>query len=166
MKLVKIGIQTTKARLDIEGNSVQNTLRLERDKGSLEMTSKKPQIKIDQSACFAESGRKGMVAFREDMVSYAHSVLTRGVARIIDQGNEAIEIQNGQDVVAEQADYNAFGIFEQEFGYGTMPSSRPTITLDRGTLNYSFQRDRVRNVTEKSSLSTTYQRGKVEFYTY
>ncbi len=166
MKLVKISIRTTPATLDIQGNGLQNTLRLEREKGSFEIRSTKPRVQIDQRACFAEAGRKGMTDFRQDMISYAQSVLTRGIARIIDQGNEAIAIQYPQDVVAEQADYNAFGMFEQEFGYGTMPSSRPTITVDRGTLNYSYQPDRLVNKTQRNELRTTYQRGRVEFCTY
>lgn len=152
--------------MEMAGNGNQNILSIRTEKPRIEIESKLGKLHIDQSACFSEAGRKGMADFRADVISYAHSVYARGIARIVDNGNQMIEIQNPADAIAEQADYNAFGMFEQEFVYTTIPKSRPKITVDAATLNYKFHPGRLENTTRERAVQISYTAGNVRFYTY
>ncbi len=166
MKLVRVGINTTPSKLTMEGNGAQNKLQMHTEKPKLNMESKRPVLHIDQSDCWAEVGLKNVSAFREDSISYSQSVYAKGVARIIDQGNRDMEIQNGSDSIAEQADYNAFAQFEQEFTTGFVPTSRPKISVEPGSLNYSFQKGSVHNNTSDEKVRISYQKGSIEYHTY
>lgn len=164
MKLIKLGWNSTPARLEMRGNGNQNVLDLQTEKPRLEMKSELGKLHIDQSACFSEAGRKGVTDFRQDVISYAQSVFARGVARIVDNGDQFIDIHTGVNAVAEQADYNAFGMFEQQFGYAVIPKSRPKITVDPATLNYHFTPGRVHVGMQDRKVQSTYYPGRIEYY--
>ncbi|MDO4753366.1 MAG: DUF6470 family protein [Bacillota bacterium] len=166
MKLVRLGWNRTPARTDMKGNGAWNVIHITTEKPRLEMEHKLGKIHIDQSQSFAEVGLKGMADFRADNTSYGQSVLAKGIARIVDNGNQFIEIQNGADMIAEQADYNAFGMFEQEFGYGVIPATPPKITVDPATKNYHYKPGRVHVSDTGKRVQISYTPGKFEYYTY
>lgn len=166
MKLVRLGWHRTPARVEMSGNGAWNIVNIRTEKPKLEMEHKLGKIQIDQTECRAEVGLKGMTDFRVDNTSYGQSVLAKGIARIVDNGNQFIEIQNGADMIAEQADYNAFGMFEQEFGYAAIPVSKPKITVDPATKNYQFRPGRVHIEDAGKKVQIIYTPGKFEYYTY
>lgn len=166
MKLVRLGWHRTPAKTDMQGNGAWNVVEITTEKPRLEMQHQLGKLHIDQSQCFAEVGLKGMTDFRADNTSYGQSVLARGIARIIDNGNQFIEIQNGTDMIAEQADYNAFGMFAQEFEYTAIPKSRPVITVDPATRNYQFTPGKVHVSDTGKRVQLYYTPGKFEYYTY
>lgn len=156
----------TPARFEMSGGGVQNALKLRTEKPKLDMQSSRPTIKIDQSQCFAEAGLKGIADFSADTNSYARSIFLKGIARIVDDGNRMMVIENGSDAIAEQADYNAHGMFEQEFVYTTIPKSRPKISIDPWTMNYSFAPGRVINETQPKKVQIDYAPPRFEYYIY
>lgn len=163
MELTRLSWTHTPAKLEIKGNGAQNLLDLTIEKPRLEMESTRPQIKIDQSACFEECGLAGVEAFRNANISHARSMMANGISRIISDGDALMNIQNGGDAIAEQADYNAYGIFQNEYGYGAIPMSRPTITVDPGTLNYTFTPGRVVNNAPQKKLEMVYTPGRFDY---
>lgn len=166
MKLVRLGWHRTPAHTDMQGNGGWNLVNIRTEKPKLDMEHKLGQIHIDQSQCRAEAGLKGEVDFRVDNASYGQSVYAKGVARIVDDGNQFIEIQNGVDMIAEQADYNAFGMFEREFGYVAIPQSKPKITVDPATKNYRFTPGRVHIEDTGKKVQVSYTPGKFSYYIY
>ncbi len=164
MKLERLGWNMTPARFEMSGGGALNVLKMRTEKPVLEMRSHRPVVKIDQSQCFAEAGLKGMTDFRVDTNSYAQSAVAKGIARIVDNGNEMMAIENGVDAIAEQADNNAFGIFEQEFVYTAIPKSRPKISVDPWTMNYSYTPGRIINETEPKRVQTSYTPPRFEYY--
>ena len=156
-----ISITTKDAKLYQEGNGV-NVLDIRTQKPLLEITTTKPEVRIDQSKCFEEAGLKGLKAFMNDAISYGQQVLQAGIARIVDDGNAYANIQSGQDPIPDQALYNAYEMFTHEYNYDTIPKSRPSIELVRGTVNYKFNRGQGINSTNASPVRMTYEPWKVE----
>lgn len=131
----------------------------------MKLTTTKPQLKIDQDQCFNESGLKNNRAFLDDVVSRAKQAVREGVAQRVQDGNAMMAIENGMDVIAEQASYNAWERFYNEFGLVTMPQSRPVITVVDGDVNFQFEEGNVEILNGPfQSDKGTYQSGKVEYY--
>lgn len=153
---------TQDAYLTQSGNGGQ-TLQLSSTKPQLEIQTKLPKVHIDQTQPFAEAGRKNIRAFMEDSVAYGRTVLSRGIDRIVSDGNAWIDIHTGVDPIPDQAEYNAYGQFEKDFTYGPMPSSRPQITLDEGRVTYHFQKGRVDNASQARRVAFEYHPWRVDY---
>lgn len=156
-----LSITTKDAKLYQEGNGA-SILDIKTQKPLLEISTTKPEVRIDQSQCFEEAGLKGLKAFMNDAVSHSKQKLQEGIARIVSDGNAYANIQSGQDPIPDQAIYNAYEMFTHEFNYDTIPKSRPSIELVRGTVNYKFNRGQVINSTKASPVRMTYEPWKVE----
>lgn len=166
MQLTRLGWNRTPYRFEMQGTDNLNLLDMQTEKGRLEMQSSKPTIKIDQSQCFSEIGRKGVTDFRADNTDYGRAMLRQAVARMVDQGNRMIDIHIQADAFAEQADYNAFGMFEREFNLDFIPKSRPQITIDPWSMNYSYKAARVINNSYPRKAQFNFTYGRLDFYTY
>lgn len=158
-----LGWDVQKAKLEQSGNGV-NVLSLESNNPVLEMETQHPKIQIDQSQSFEEAGLKGIKAFMDDAVSYGRQIVSQGVVRIVDQGNGYIEIQSGYDPIPDQAEYNAYGMFEKEFNYSAIPQSRPAISLNKGQVTYNFRPGNVSNHSTESKVEMNYTPWQVSFH--
>lgn len=170
---MKLKIRTTPAILNFQTNNAQQTtpaipkesLKLEIIEPELKMETKKPKVNIDQDQCFNESGLKNNKAFLEEIVSLSKSAVMEGIAHKAEQGEQMMAIESGVDAIAENASYNAWERFYNEFGMVTMPRSRPVITVEEGDVEYQFNRGDVKVLNGPYRIDQgTYQAGKVEYY--
>ncbi len=152
---IVMNISSTPAKLEQNGNG-SRTLNLDIQKPELEMETKQVKVLIDQSQPFAEAGLKNIRAFMDDNNAYSQQIYSQGVSRIVSQGNELKEIQNDYDPIPDQAISNAYDMFDKEFNYGAVPTSRPTITVDPGNVNYSFRRGSVSNLSQPQKVQMSY----------
>ncbi len=158
-----IGWDVQKAKLDQSGNGAR-ALVLESTAPLLEIETQQPKILIDQSQSFSEAGLKGLKSFMNDAASYGQQIVSQGIARIVDQGNAFIEIQSSYDPIPDQALNNAYDIFDKEFNYGAIPQSRPSITLDRGQVNFNFRPGDVNNQSTERKVEMNYTPWQVDYY--
>ncbi|MBN2900097.1 MAG: hypothetical protein JXO44_15125 [Clostridia bacterium] len=170
---MKLMIRSQPAILAWETKNAQQTtpsmpkepLNLEIEEPQMEMETTKSVIHIDQDQCFNESGLKNNSAFLEDMVARSKQAVMEGIAHRVEEGNQMMAIETGQDAIAEQASYNAWERFYHEFGLVTMPMSRPIITVEEGDVSYNFKRGSVRVLNGPFQIDRgTYEPGKVEYY--
>lgn len=159
---IAMSVSTTPAKLSQSGNGAK-TLNLSIQKPELEMQTKLPKVKIDQSQPFADAGLKNIKAFMDDNISFGKEIFAGGVSRIVSQGNELKDIQNDYDPIPDQAISNAYDMFDKEFNYGAVPSSRPTISLDEGNVKYSFKRGSVSNQSQQQKVQMSYTPYQVNY---
>ena len=159
----QMGWDVQKASLSQSGNGAW-ALDIEAQKPMLEITSKKPQILIDQRQPFAEAGLKNIQAFMEDATALSRQIWIQGIARIVSDGNTWINIHTGVDPIPDQAIYNAYEMFDKEFNYGTIPTSRPRIELDEGRINYRFIKGEVINRSTPVKVQMDYQPWRINYY--
>jgi hypothetical protein len=157
-----MNISTSPARLSQSGNGAK-TLNLDIKEPLLEMQTNLPKVTIDQSQPFAEAGLKKIRAFMEDNTSYSKGIVSQGIDRIVNQGNEMINIHTGVDPIPDQALYNAYDMFEKSFNYAAVPTSRPVIDLVRGSVNYSFNQGKVTNSSQPQKVEMNYTPYQVNF---
>lgn len=158
----EIGINRTPARLEM--TSPGYTLDMSVTQSQIKVTGTLPKITIDQSACFAEAGLKGLEGLRSELVAYSKSEMLASIGRIVDQGNELAGIPNAAGAISDQAYYNAFEQFDKEFNLGTVPTSRPRIEVVEGQTDVHVTPGTVENRTVPQKPTIHYQKGAVEVY--
>ncbi len=153
----------TDAVLNQSGNG-GIVLDIETTKPQISITTKKPQIAIDQSQSFAEAGIKSVRAFMQESVSFSRQVVSEGVARIVSDGNQWIDIHTGIDPIPDQAIYNAFEMFDKAFNYGAIPQSRPQIDVDLGTVDIQLKKGEVINRSAPRKVDMQYSPWRMDYY--
>jgi hypothetical protein len=172
MRIPQVRIQTTKAQLGMESqkgflehvNPPQQQLDIKTNLVKVEIRSRAPQIRIDQTQAFAESGLKQPLALSQDNSAYSNQKMMESIGKIVDQGNQLMAIENGGNPIPEHAVYNAYDQFVREWNMVTMPRSRPRIDLIEGTVDIQVRGGDVVNNTRPSKVSFNYQPGKLDIY--
>lgn len=153
----------SKANLSQSGNGAL-TLDLQIQKPLLEMQTTLPKVQIDQSQPFAEAGLKGIKAFMDEVVSIGRQIVSEGIERIVSQGNDFINIHTGVDPIPDQANYNAYDMFEKSFNYGVIPQSRPSISLQEGRVNTTFNPGSVNNQSAPRKVQMDYTPWQINYF--
>jgi len=157
----ELEIRTQNASVAVQGNGTR-PLTLESERASVDMQTTLPKIQIDQTASFSDAGLKNIKDFMSDAVTYGQQIFSEGIARIVSDGNTMATIENGYDPIPDQAYQNAYAMFEHEFNYGAVPTSRPTIEVIEGSANYRYNPGRVQNQTKVQPVTFNYTPGQVE----
>lgn len=154
---------TKQAVLEQNGNAKQS-LDIQIEKPQIQLDIKEPELKIDQSEPFAEAGLKGVRALMQDSVAFARQKLSEGIGRIVSDGNEWINIHTGHDPIPDQAVHNAFEIFDKEFVFAMIPTSRPKIDVIPGEVNVDLKRGKVVNNTVPEKVDMQYKPWQLNYY--
>ncbi len=159
-----IGMNTVNAKLDIYGNGRQS-LQLHTEQPQLNLEIDKPVIKIDQSACFAETGLKTVKQLIRDFANQGYQKAMEYISKTASQGNMMKDIHSGDDVFVTIAEQDADDFADKgELKLVSLPKSRPIITLERGSVKMNYIKGKVVNQTTVASLDTRYSPGKVEIF--
>lgn len=172
MNLARIQIQTTPMKLGMQTRPpVQeieqggpNSLQIRTQASKLEMHTEQVKVKIDQSACFEESGLKSNASLIREHADYGKHKGLEAIGKIVEQGNQFASIERGIDPIPDQAEYNAFEQFVRDWNIGFIPQSRPKIDFVGGTVNFRHEPAKVINETQKTKPHINYTRGKVDIY--
>lgn len=158
----KLGMITHNAQLNYK--TTLPKVELQTDEIQVQLESTQPKITIDQKQCFSESGLKGILELSLENASKASGLMYESVGRIAEQGNALTDIHLGGNPIADQAYYNAYDQFQNEFNMVTMPRTRPDIKLIRGHVNINFKGGTVNKKFVPGELDLQYNPGKVEIY--
>jgi hypothetical protein len=157
-----LGIQTQNAQYNMRNELPK--VEIETKAAELNMSVTLPTIEIDQRQCFSESGLKGVLELATENVQNAVQIMYASIGRIAEQGNELTNIQNGGNVIADQAVYNAYEQFATDYNMVTMPRSRPKITVREGKISTNPTAAEFRNKPRLTKPEIDYQAGKVTIY--
>ncbi len=151
---MKLAMQSTRARQEITTD--KQNLKLESEPSQFTINRMKSELRIDQSACFAEMGSKSPEQFSADNASYGYSMVLQGIERVVDQGNQLAAIENKSDPIPDQANYNAFGQFEKSFNMQKPTGAKPNINFTPAKLDIQYKPAKVHN-------QSTYQKPQIEY---
>jgi hypothetical protein len=115
----KLAISNEPAQLEITQPPAEMTI--EQPKPELEINVIRPRLTIDQSQAWAEMNLKHVFRLIEDAAKDGYETWLAYVATVSAQGDELMKIENGGDVIAEQAQANSEGP-PLEFNIGFVPS--------------------------------------------
>lgn len=161
-QIAQIGIRSKPSQVSI--NQKKADVNIENQHAKVQVEMSLPKVKIDQSQSFSESGLKGVQSFSDSNVAYANQKRQETLRRMSEEGNQFADIHKSKNVIAENADYNAWGQFKKEWGLVTMPSSGPNITVLEGDLDIKVNEGKVKINVKTNKPQIDYQAGSVETY--
>ncbi len=144
------------------GNPIKLDMTTEHPKIEIETT--KPKIEIDQSQCFDECGLKSPSSLISEIVQYSRSIGLQAIGRIAEQGNELANIQNKENPIPRQAEYNRFGQYVYETNIGYMPASRPKINFIESHVDIRLVEGRVNNNTVYDPPKINFSPPSIDYY--
>lgn len=157
-----IGIKTEPSVQKISQPKAEQNIKTEQPKISIESTL--PKVQINQQKAFSESGLKGALELGLENAKRAMRVMVQKIDRIVEEGNQMADIQNGTDIVAENADDNAFSQFHGDLNLVTMPSSGPEISVEEGKNDIKIEGGTVNIDVKINKPIYEYQRSKIQIY--
>lgn len=158
----QIGMRSNPATLDMKQRKADQTISAPMPIVHVEMTL--PKIQMDQTRCFAESGRKPAGEFVSDNSSYAVQKMYESVGRIAEQGTQLSNIHEPDDKLSSQASYNAYDQFMVDYNMVTMPRSRPEITVIEGKNDIKVTGGTFEHKVQINKPEISYKAGGVEIY--
>lgn len=115
----KLAISTEPAQLEITQPPAEMTI--EQPKPELEINVLRPRLTIDQSQAWADMDLKHIFRRIEEAAQEGYESWLAYLANTSQQGDELMKIENGGDVIAEQAQANSEDP-PLEFNVGFVPS--------------------------------------------
>lgn len=155
----QLAIETRKAQMNM--NSTQPKLNINKVDTRLEMESELPKVLIDQYQCFAEAGLKNNMDILLEAKQLAMQKAAEYTAKIVADGNRLAAIESGDNPIPDFAERDAFP--EKEFGYGTIPTSRPKIDV-KGHLTIKPVHGKLEFNNEPGSLNVDVTPHEVNIY--
>lgn len=157
---MQLSYNTTKARQTMEQPKAKVEGSLSLPKSQVEVTL--PKVTIDQTQAFNESGLKNIEAFSAEYTALAKQKMQESIGRIASQGTEMSNIHQGGNPIAEQASFNAYDQFDNEFGMVTMPRSRPQIDVVEGNVDLRITEGELTGKIVAQKPRVEYEPGNVD----
>ncbi|MFE8701662.1 DUF6470 family protein [Cytobacillus sp. FJAT-54145] len=157
----KIGIHTQDAVLNIEQRPAD--MRIQQPTPELNIKNTPAKLTIDQSKAFDEMGLKHVFQLIKEFSQKGKQDWMNGVARIVQQGNELMKIENNGNPLGEQAKRNSERK-THEFNVGWIPSPFSVKNhYSPGRLQMDWQTHNAVIDIKPNKPTIQYAPGKVDF---
>lgn len=100
-QFARIGIDTTLAKLHIEQPKAD--LQIEQPPAKMEIRTTPGWLTIDQTKAWEDMNIKSVFRRTEEHVARTKEKLQEGIARVVSEGDEMLDIHTGQNAIIEQA---------------------------------------------------------------
>jgi hypothetical protein len=141
-----IGIKTTPGKLEVE--TPPPALDIQQPKAKMEIERRASKLTIDQTEARADMDLKSVRRRIEDFARQGHEDWLAGLARMAQDGDELMRIENGGNAIAEQAKRNSEDPM-YDFNIGWIPSAGSVkIQYDPGEVKVNFEPQKVINNTQ------------------
>ncbi|WP_216830367.1 DUF6470 family protein [Alkalihalobacterium elongatum] len=148
----EIGMKTQKPPMRIQQGHAD--LRIDQQHNDILQISKRAaKLHIDQSQAFADANLKGISRYLGDIVQRGEQKANQYIARIAQQGDQLMKIENGQGAIQQIAKTNS-QLQTYDFNLGTMPKPFSVkVHYDSGETNIKVNR---RDVNVQVNQSPTH----------
>ncbi|UOR11673.1 DUF6470 family protein [Halobacillus amylolyticus] len=130
MPVPKVQIQTTEARIGINVQKGQQTIRqqkaelsIQQPKADMTIRQRPGKLTIDQTKAWHNLDLKNVLVRTEELVGEARQIWLEGIARVSREGDELMRIEDGGNPIAAHAKQNA------RFEFTMQPGGRPAYDL-------------------------------------
>jgi len=159
-------IRTTPARIEMEcipGRLSINTrnarLELSQKQAKVNITTEQPTVLINQYPCFAEEGLKNNTDLSREWSQRGYQAAMEFIAKKAQDGDAMAKIGNKANIMIDIARRNMQVV--HEFGFGTMPVSRPEFQVVGGTVE--LEAEFRNNIGELNGVTGNFIPGEISF---
>lgn len=162
-QMAKIGMDIEKPELTYQTQKPQLDLDIEHPQ--IEITNEAATIDIDQEESFAEANLKSVMRLIKESTQRSRQKMFQNIGEMASQGNELADIQHskGVDMIAEQAERNAFDEYVS-FNIDFIPKTLPKTTVQKGVFDVQLKRGQITGEFQPAQIDYNFNRGKVNIY--
>ena len=169
MNLPQIRLQSTPSTLEIRTNAGRveietppPSLNIHQPKAKMEIERRSSKLTIDQTEARADMDLKSVRRRIEEFSRQGYEDWLSGIARMAQDGDELMMIENGRNVIAEQARRNSENPM-YEFNIGWIPSAGSVkIQYDPGNVKVNIEPQKVINNTQVQKPIVNVSKAKVD----
>jgi Family of unknown function (DUF6470) len=155
-----IGIKTTPGRVEIE--TPPPALDIQQPKAKMEIERRPSKLTIDQTEARADMDLKSVRRRIEDFSRQGYEDWLSGLARVAQDGDELMRIENGGNAIAEQAKRNSEDPM-YDFNIGWIPSAGSVkIQYDPGEVKVHVEPQKVINNTQVVKPNVNVSKAQVD----
>ena len=125
---IQLGIDRAPSSLNMDTRNAR--LELHQKHGSVNVTTEKPEVHIDQYQCFAEAGLKNNADFTKEAAKRGYQQAIKFIGQTARDGYSLAAIEKGGNPIAAIAKRDASP--QKEFSLAFIPKSRPKIDVTGG----------------------------------
>lgn len=167
-----IKIQSTPAKIGLTTRQATNSIKqpkaemsIEQPNAQLNISVTPSRLSIDQSKAWRDMDLKNIFERTREFAENGYQDFLEGLARMAQQGDELMKIENKGNPIASQAKENSKSkVFE--FNYGTLPKTPFRVELDYKPAKVNIewkQNEPIINVTQRNP-EYAYNPGGVDIY--
>lgn len=159
-QMARVGLDISKPTLNLQSTKPQVDLAI--TPARLDITIPKPKVIIDQSQCFADAGKRGLLDFALYCTEYSRSEFSDALAKRVSDGNHLAAIHTGSSI----ADLGVEAMQDRQhvFEIRAIPQQPPMIEADVQPVSIDYEPARVDTSLNKGTVDHQFQWGKVETY--
>lgn len=159
----KIGISTRQAHNKI--NQQKAEVSIEQPKAKLNISTTPSRLSIDQSKAWRDMDLKNVLERTREFAEQGNQDWLSGLARMAQQGDQLMKIENNGNPIVEQAKENSKST-EFQFGYGTLPKTPFRVELDYkpAQVNIEWERNEPIINVKPQKPDISYTQGSVDIY--
>lgn len=155
-----LSIRTTPGRMDIEQPPAE--LDIQQPQAKMEIERKPSKLTIDQTEARADMDLKSVRRRIEEYSQQGYEDWLAGLARVAQDGDELMMIENGGDAIAAQAKRNSEDPM-YEFNIGWIPSAGSVkISYDPGSVKVNIEPQKVVNHSRPQKPNIQYSPAQVD----
>ncbi|MCA1055296.1 DUF6470 family protein [Rossellomorea aquimaris] len=155
-----IGIKTTPGKVEIE--TPPPALDIQQPKAKMEIVRRPSKLTIDQTEARADMDLKSVRRRNEEFSKRGYEDWLSGLARVAQDGDELMMIENRGNAIAEQANRNGEDPI-YEFNIGWIPSAGSVeIQYDPGEVKVNFTPQKVVNNTQVVKPNVNVSKAQVD----
>jgi len=125
----------------------------------INIRTEQPVVMIDQYQCFAEAGLKNNIDFAREQAQKGYQNLVKYIGREARNGDAMAKIGYHANIMIDIIKRES--VTKHEFGLGSIPRSRPTVTVAGGTVRLDAEpRD---GIGETNGITSRYTPGALNF---
>jgi hypothetical protein len=159
----KLGLNITAAKQTIRQEPAD--MSIQQPDAELNIRAKPGKMDIDQSQAFAEANLKHIFQVIDDYAQKGRQAVYEGIARVTQQGDALMKIENGGSPIAEQARVNSEDP-PLEFNIGWMPKSPFSVKFNYqpAQVNINWQTHKPNIEVKINKPEHTYTPGDINGY--
>ncbi|MCA0971569.1 DUF6470 family protein [Halobacillus litoralis] len=123
MSIPKLQVQTQQAQIGLQTVSAKHEYKqfkaeqsIQQPKADMTIEQKKGKLTIDQSSAWSNLGFKSIAERTRDTASHAEQVLLEGIARVAQEGDEMMSVENNGNPIPSISERNTGWDFNYPLG--------------------------------------------------
>jgi hypothetical protein len=152
---LQLAIESQRARLQVTSGSRQAQMSIRQTPATMQINRTPARVVVDSVASKDELGIRTMLGHANHAAQMARARVGPAVASIVDEGRSMLSVHNNRRAIQNIAAQR--GTNQKSVNIAAMPTRRPVIQIEGGTMNIDWNRGGVEIEVQLANAQVQYQ---------